>query len=141
MRITIDSEEAGQLKTSLTAGAAADAAVDAGPAPIDHIRRLSKVLAASEEEASEGVDVASSTGPHDPHEKTPLNPLRAGAAAARRKVRSLAEGAEGADAPAVTTTDGGRAAHLARDKSPAAAPDAAAPAAPAAKRGKPRAKR
>jgi hypothetical protein len=105
MRITIDTDELGKLKTDLAEGASADAAIDAGSAPIEHIRRMSRVLAAPEHN-----DVALQTAPLDSYE-TPLNPLRAGSAATRQRSRAV-------DDSMVPTESG----HAAQEKVPTAAP-------------------
>ncbi len=178
MRITIDTDAADAISAdgkpllrSATTGIDPTAAIDAGTAPIDHIRRMSGLgdtgftradasEAARSRADADGGRSASLESARMPDRlaeaqadaKTPLNPLRAGAAAAARRVGSAQyiEYAENTgiacDAPnaPLSAIDGGAAAHIAsRDAAPSS-PEAEAPARKrgrAAKSAKPRGKR
>lgn len=128
MRITIDIDGKGNGAKLVSAEDAADIPViDAGPAPIEHVKRLSSMMAAAD---GGGMSLPLAT---DIDAKQPLNPLRAGAAAARQ---TGYVDAEPSVATSVPTTDGGRAAHLTNNT----LPPATAPVAPPAKAAKSRAK-
>lgn len=104
MRITIDTDDKGNVKLGSFDGAADIPVIDAGPAPVEHIQRMSSVFAAADG-GGMSLPISLPSAP-DPHAKTPLNPLRAGSAAARREVPATETQA------AMPTTDGGRAAHV-----------------------------
>ena len=136
MRITIDTDDLVKNQLGLADGATDIVVIDAGPAPIEHIKRMSSVFA-----AADGGGMSPAHLQHDLNTQAaqvPLNPLRAGAAASQK--------APAAQDSAVATTDGGRAAHITDKK--LATVEAAAPtsvtsksASSRAKTAKPRTKR
>jgi hypothetical protein len=136
MRITIDtnepadSGEQGKLG-SLQAGIRV---IDAGPAPVENIRRMSG-LGISGGQGAPVQHAQALVGARARTAELPLNPLRAGARGRRESF--VAEAA--VVRPEGISSDGGRAAHvLAKDESP---PVPAAQPAAAGKSGKSRRKR
>jgi hypothetical protein len=134
MRITIDTNEPADSGEPGKLGAlqANIPVIDAGPAPIENIRRMSGLAISS----GQGAPVQYAQALIDARARTadlPLNPLRAGAPGGRGSFV-----AEAAAVPEAMRSDGGRAAHvLAKEESPPL------PAQPAggAKSGKSRGKR
>lgn len=114
MRITIDIDDKGKVnidtgdKPGLFGSTTDIPVIDAGPAPIEQVERLSNVIT-----ATEGDSVSTTPSPQAPEAQMPLNPLRAGAAAAYQRadnLRTLAAdytGTSAAQDPSIATIDGG----------------------------------
>lgn len=108
MRITIETDEQSRMSVSGdVAGreaASETKAVDAGPAPLEHIHRLQAQTRAREIDAG----AVRITPSRIAERETPLNPLRAGAAHAKG---TTIEQSHVPIETTVATTDAGRAVH------------------------------
>lgn len=150
MRITIDTDDKGKVnidtddrvnaKPGLFESTTDIPVIDAGPAPIEQIERLSNVITANMESVSTTL-----SHPHpDPEAQLPLNPLRAGAAAAYQSAANLRTIAPGytatsaAQDPSIATIDGGRSAHVPENKASSDTPAPDRRSAKASKRNKKR---
>jgi hypothetical protein len=138
-KVNIDTDDKGNDKPGLFESTTDIPVIDAGPAPIEQVERLSNVIT-----STEGDSVYMTPSPLDREAQLPLNPLRAGAAAAYQSAANLRTtaadytGTSAAQDPSIATIDGGPSAHIPENKASSDAPKPARRSAKSARRDKKR---